>query len=124
MSVVSIVKNTDTAIQFKIYDDYMTKNPIDLSIYIDLICAITESGRLVLEKKYSLNGVSISTNLSSGIQYIASVAITKEDTKNIAINPANEERIRTLELFGIDKNRKTVRFIKTDFYLEGSGYYV
>jgi hypothetical protein len=50
--------------------------------------------------------------------------VTKDDTQSLSINPANEERVRTLELFGIDQNRKVVRFIKTEFYLEGSGYYV
>ena len=121
---VSIIKNTDTSIKFKIYDDYILKNPIDLSSYIDLIFAITEDGRLIIEKKYSENGINISTDLSSGIQYIATVSINKKDTEFVAINPSKEERIRTLELFGIDNTRKVVRFLITEFYLEGSGYYV
>jgi hypothetical protein len=121
---ISIVKSTDTNIKFKIYDDYLTKNPVDLSIYIDIICAITERGRLLIEKKYSENGIYISTDLSSGINYIATVKIDKKDSESISINPSYEEKVRTLELFGIDKNRKVVRFIDIDFYLEGSGYYV
>jgi hypothetical protein len=121
---VSITKATDTSIKFRVYDDYMLKNPIELSRYIDIICAITEDGRLLLEKKYSQNAFQLSSDLTSGIQYIATLSVTKDDTQSLSINPANEERVRTLELFGIDQNRKVVRFIKTEFYLEGSGYYV
>ena len=121
---LSIVKKTDAKIQFKIYDDYMTKNPIDLSIYMDLILAITEDGRLLLEKKYSENSIDLSSDLTSGTLYTATVRVNAQDTFSLNINPSNEERVRTLEFFGIDNNRKVTRFIKTEFYLEGSGYYV
>ena len=117
---ISIVKKTDAKIQFKIYDDYMTKNPIDLSIYMDLILAITEDGRLLLEKKYSENSIDLSSDLTSGTLYTATVRVNAQDTFSLNINPSNEERVRTLEFFGIDNNRKVTRFIKTEFYLEGS----
>jgi hypothetical protein len=121
---VTLNKATDQFIIFKIYDDYMSKNPVDLTSYIDIICAITEDGRLLLEKKYSENAFQFSTDLSSGTLYIATLSIAKKDTESLTINPQYEERTRYIELFGIDKNRKVVRFIKTEFYLEGSGYYV
>lgn len=123
MSVI-LIKGIDQSIKFKVYDDYMAKNAIELTAFIDIICAVTENGRLILEKKYSENTISFSTDLTSGIQYIATLLIKKEDTISMPVNPPNEERVRTLELFGIDKTRKIVRFIKTEFYLEGSGYYV
>ena len=42
----------------------------------------------------------------------------------MTLNPSYEERIRNLELFGIMKNEEVTRFLITEFYLEGSGYYV
>ena len=125
MSIVDIVKNTKVNVKFKIFDSYETLIPVDLSNgYIDFICAITENGRLLIEKKYSTNDIDIITDSISYKPYIICVKFNPEDTVNLNINPINEERQRVLELFSVDNNRKSFRLIKTDFYLEGSGYYV
>lgn len=122
--MVSIVKNTNSQIKFKIYDDFQTRNPVDLSVYHEFICAVTENGQLILEKKFSTNDILIINDGNAEFPYIVQVNIKKEDTQNVSINPSTEERIRTLELFGVSINEVVTRFLVTDFYLEGSGYYV
>ena len=124
MSVI-INKATKTNVKFKIFDDYTSLNPINLlDIYVEFVCAITDQGRLLLEKRFSTNDIDIITDMTSYLPYIVNVKFTKEDTINLNINPSDEERIRILELFAIDINRQPTLLIKTNFYLEGTGYYV
>lgn len=123
--IVTIKKGVLTNIKFRIYDDYTTLNPVDLTIYRDFICAITEDGRTLIEKKYSTNDIKIISDSSLITNlYILSVKFKPQDTINLNINPPSEERMRTLEIFAIDKNDNAISIITTQFYLEGSGYYV
>jgi hypothetical protein len=123
---MKLIKGTDQTVKFKIYDNITDRNPVDLSRFNEFICAVTEDyGRLIIEKKFSTNDIKIYTdNEAIANPYIIEVQFKKEDTQYTSLNPSDEERLRSLELFGIDVNEQVVRFLKTDFYLEGSGYYV
>lgn len=123
---MKLIKGTDQSVKFKIYDDIVSRNAIDLSRFTEFICAVTEDyGRLIIEKKFSTNDIKIYTDIEAiANPYIIEVQFKKEDTQYTSLNPSNEERQRSLELFGIDVNEQVIRFLKTDFYLEGSGYYV
>ena len=57
--IIQITKGTDCKVKFKIYRDYVKREPIDLSNYIDLICVVTEQENLLIEKKFSTNGIMI-----------------------------------------------------------------
>lgn len=125
--MVSIIKNTDTHIKLRFYDDYMTKNPIDLkSIYIDFICAVTTATkRLLIEKKYSKNNISVDTDNTEYPPYIINVEIKQKDTVNLNALPSDEGcEPHVLEIFGIFPNGDVKRIYKADFYIEESGYYV
>lgn len=123
---MKLIKGTDSVVKFRIYDDIVKRNPIDLSNFTEFVCAVTEDyGRCLIEKKFSTNDIKIySDNVDLFAPYIIEVQFKKSDTEYLSINPSYEERLRTLELFGINVNEQVTRFIKTDFYLEGSGYYV
>jgi hypothetical protein len=122
--MVAVLKGAKCEVKFKILSDYIHRHPVNLERYNDFICAVTEDGKLLIEKKFSTNGVKTSTNIVDGIPYIITVVFNSEDTKDLSLNPASEERQRTLELFGIGINDAVTRFLITDFNLEGSGYYV
>lgn len=122
--MVSVIKGTNCKIKFRVYDNFQTRNPIDLTLYNEFICAVTEDGRLLIEKKFSTNDISILLEGETAYPFIIQVNIKKEDTEFLSINPSTEEKMRTLELFGINVNESVTRFMITDFYLEGSGYYV
>jgi hypothetical protein len=121
-----LIKGTDKSVRFKVYDNILQKNPIDLTVYNEFICAVTEGyGTVLIEKKFSTNDIKVfSDNPDKYSNYIIEVKFKKEDTANMTLNPSYEERIRNLELFGIMKNEEVTRFLITEFYLEGSGYYV
>ena len=123
---MKLIKGTDSTVKFKIYDNIIKRNPVDLTIYNEFICAITEGqGQLLIEKKFSTNDISATTDLPDNYPaYILSVKFKKADTQYLTLNPADEERRRTIELFGITVNEEVTRFVIEDFYLEGSGYYV
>lgn len=122
---MKLIKGTEAVVKFKVYDDIVKRNPIDLTIFNEFICAITENyGRLIIEKKFSTNDIKIISDIEGLPAYIIQIFFKKEDTQYTSLNPSYEERQRTLELFGIDVNEKVTRFLITDFHLEGSGYYV
>lgn len=121
---MKIIKGTDCSAKFKVYNSIERKKPVDLTGYVEFICAITEHGRVLIEKKFSTNDMKVYSDLQNVPAYIVEVKFRKEDTANLMINPSDEERIRTVELFGIDSTNQTVRFTQEIFYLEGSGYYV
>ena len=122
---MKLIKGTDCSVKFRVYDDIIARIPINISDYNEIICAVTENyGRLLIEKKFSLNHINKLSDDKAEYPYIIQVMFTKEDTQFLSVNPSYEERQRTLELFGIDVNEQVTRFLTTDFYLEGSGYYV
>lgn len=122
--MVSILKGAKCAIKIKVYNDFYLRRPIDLTKYSDIICAVMENGKLLIEKKSSLNSIKISSNLDKVPSYIITIYFDPDDTKDLSLNPQAEERMRTLEVFGIGANDVWDRFVETDFYLEGSGYHV
>ena len=121
---VVIRKGTSSTVKFKIYRDVIKRTPINLTNYNEFICAVTENGRLLIEKKYSKNEVYCISDVENVAPYILTVQFVKEDTENMTLNPRDEERQRTLEIFGITCNNEVVCFLATNFNLEGSGYYV
>jgi len=121
---VQITKGVDINVRFKIYDDYILRTPVDLTQYIDLVCAITDRGHLLIEKKMSKNGITIETEINGTVQNVMVVNFTVKDTIRLRPNPVTEEKSRTIEIFGIDRNNKITRFAIGAFYLDGSGYYV
>jgi len=122
---MKIIKGTDSSVKFKIYDNIIDRNPIDLSVFNEFICAVTDNGMLIIEKKFSTNDMTItSSDPDRFAPYIVNVKFKKEDTQYLSTNPSYEEKIRTVELFGITVNEEVTRFISDNFYLEGSGYYV
>ena len=120
---IKINKGINTEIRFKIYKSYIPRIPINLEDYIELICAITDEGRLLIEKRLSTNSISVKSERDNARPNIMIVEFEAEDTRRLKINPSNEEKLRTLEIFGIKKDRTIVRFEVYGFYLEGSGYY-
>lgn len=122
--MIVINKKTDQSIIVKVYDSYWDKNPIDLSKYVDFISAITDDGRVLIEKKMSLNGIQLLKDENLNISYILKININNNDTKNLTINPPDEERIRLFELFGIDNCGKIDKIYEDSFYIKGTGYYV
>ena len=123
--IIQITKGTDCKVKFKIYRDYVKREPIDLSNYIDLICVVTEQENLLIEKKFSTNGIMIDyDNNQNQIKNTVTVLFNPEDTKQLKPNPAHEDRIRLIEVFGIDNNKKITRFYHGPFYIEGSRYKV
>jgi len=121
---IEIIKGVDIDVKFKIYNDYILRTPIDLTQYIDFVCSVTDRGHLLIEKKMSKNGIKIETEKSGTVQNVMVVNFTIKDTARLKPNPSNEERTRTIEIFGIDRNNKITRFDSGIFYLDGSGYYV
>ena len=122
--MISIHKSTRREIKLSFYDNYTSRLPIDLSIYIDFVCAIIEEGRLLIEKRYSTNGINLIQSDDYSYNSKLSIVINPEDTQDLGINPMDEERQRIFEVYGIDKNGKPVMIYRDMFYLEGSGYYV
>lgn len=118
---ISLVKGTSAKVKFKIYSDYIKKYPIDISGYLDLICIVSENNTLLIEKRLSKNGITIEAGKEeSVIKNTMVVNFTPNDTLRLSPNPSDEERIRTIEIYGVDSNRLVIRFEKGDFYLEGS----
>lgn len=122
--MISIHKSTRREIKLSFYDNYSSRTPIDLSIYIDFVCAVIENGRVLIEKRYSTNGITTIKADDFDFHNKLSIVINPEDTQYLGINPMDEERQRIFEVYGIDKNGKPVMIYRDMFYLEGSGYYV
>ena len=123
--MISIHKSTRREIKLSFYDNYTSKLPIDLlSIYLDFVCAVVEDGRVLIEKRYSTNGINTLKSDDFDFHNKLLVTINPEDTEYLGINPMDEERQRLFEVYGIDKNGKPVMIYRDMFYLEGSGYYV
>ena len=121
---VKIRKGVTCLVKFKIYQDAIRRVPVDLNKYNEFICAITENGRLLIEKRYTKNAIVPYSDMEKIPPYILAVNFDKEDTENLSLNPQGEERQRTIEIFGLSANDEVICFIATNFYLEGSGYYV
>ena len=121
---VVIRKGVTCLVKFKIYSDPIRRVPINLNSFNEFICAITENGRLLIEKKYTKNAIIPYSDMENQPPYILAVNFDKEDTHGLSLNPQNEERQRTIEIFGLSANDEVTCFIATNFYLEGSGYYV
>lgn len=122
--MIVLNKRTDQTMTLRIYDSYKDKNPVDLSNYVDFVCAITEDGRLLIEKKMSTNSILITRENEALPPYTMIIKFKNTDTKNLQINPPDEERIRIFQLFGIDNSGKIDKILEDNFYLQGSGYYV
>ena len=122
--MVAILKGAKCSIKIKVYDDNIRRHPIDLNKYTDFICAVMEDGKLLIEKKFSTNGIKTTSDLHQVNPYIVTIYFDPDDTNHLSLNPQDEERMRTLEVFGIGANDVWDRFVITDFNLEGSGYHV
>ena len=95
--------------------------PLDLSGYVDFRCVVSDrdgvSPRILIDKSYSKNGIK-----KDG--HILRIQLMPEDTLGMFINPRREEKRRIFEIFGIMGNGSPRLFVVTEFYLEGSAYYV
>lgn len=118
--MVKIVKKTKCDIKYSIYDDYMTKVPVNLNECVDFVCAVTERGRLLIEKRMSTNEIKLGGDWHN----VITVMFKPKDTENLFVNPSDEELVRTIELFAVYSDRAPVRLRVDNFFLEGSGYYV
>lgn len=123
MPSISVIKNTDCTLKFKCFDTFLSKKPIDLTIFKNFIFAVTESGKLLIEKKLNTNDIFITTELDGYNPYIVNVKFNNMDTKNLSTNPHDEEKVRIYELFAITTDNSVQRLIFGNFYLEPTGYY-
>ncbi len=123
--IIQVTKGTDCKIKFKIFTDYLKREAVDLSKYIDLICVVVEQETLLIEKKFSTNNIVVDyDNDVNQIKNTINVLIEPKDTLFLTPNPSDEDRVRFIEVFGIDSNKKITRFYSGPFYLEGSRYIV
>lgn len=121
--MISIHKGTKAIVRMAIYDNYSLRTPIDLTQFLDFVCVIVDDGHLLIEKRFTKNGI-LREKLGS-VYNVLRIVFMPEDTANININPSSEERLRDIEMYGIGKDDgKPVLLYKDQFFLEGSGYYV
>lgn len=116
--MIKINKKTKSTIKCTFYNTIENRDIADLSNYIDFVCAVTQDGRLLIEKKMSRNEIQLIDKNK------LKIFITPLDTSFLIINPSYEEIVRKFEIFGISNDRTASLIYKDDFYLEGSGYYV
>ena len=117
---ISVIKNTDCSINFKISEDISSRKTVDLAGYKNFIFGLSENNRLVIRKEFAKNEIQVWSNLDILQPYIIRVLFKKTNFENIIPNNSDEEKIRTYELFGIKNDGTTVRFCFGDFYLEES----
>ena len=99
--MISIHKGTKAIVKMAIYYNYATRIPVDLNQYLDFVCAIIDDGRLLIEKKFTTNGI-LKEKLGDAYN-VVKIVFMPEDTINMNINPSSEERLRDIEIYGIGK---------------------